>query len=223
MTSMPLFPYLEIILYLNNISLKPFQETLLSSSSSSSSPPLSKLKSMHIIGMEDIVSLPDGWTSNLISLENLCIFHCKEYLGRDMDRMEWQHLNCLSHLEFHNLPKLNSLPAALQHVTTLKTLQITLCENLKTLPWWIWKLISLEWLTIYDCPNLKSLPNKMRDLTSLQSLEIAGCPELRRRCEKQTGQDLHKTTHITSDTHSIYPFFVLNFCFLAEKTVENEK
>ena len=43
MTSMPLFPYLEIILYLNNISLKPFQETLLSSSSSSSSPPLSKI------------------------------------------------------------------------------------------------------------------------------------------------------------------------------------
>ena len=127
MTSMPLFPYLEIILYLNNISLKPFQETLLSSSSSSSSPPLSKLKSMHIIGMEDVVSLPDGWTLNLISLKNLCIFHCKELnLGSDMDRMEWRHLNRLSHLEFYSLPKLNSLPVALQHVTTLKMLQITL-------------------------------------------------------------------------------------------------
>ncbi|XP_075645815.1 putative disease resistance protein RGA3 [Castanea sativa] len=224
MTSMPLFPYLEIMLYLNNVSLKPFQETILSSSSSSSSPPLSKLKSMHIIGTEDVVSLPDGWASNLISLESLCIFHCKELnLGSDMDRMEWRHLNRLSHLEFHSLPRLNSLPSTLQHVTTLKTLQITLCENLKTLPQWIWKLISLERLTIYDCPNLKSLPNEMRDLTSLQSLEIAGCPELRRRCEKQTGQDLHKIAHITSGTHSIYPFFVLNFCFLAQKIDENER
>ncbi|KAK7838913.1 putative disease resistance protein rga4 [Quercus suber] len=38
----------------------------------------------------------------------------------------------------------------------------------------------------------------MRDLTSLQCLEIAGCPELQRRCEKQTGQDLHKIAYITS-------------------------
>ncbi|KAK7850454.1 putative disease resistance protein rga4 [Quercus suber] len=113
--------------------------------------------------------------------------------------MEWRHLNRLSHLEFHSLPKLNSLPAGLQHVTTLKMLTISHCENLKTLPRWIRKLISLESLIIGDCHNLKSLPNEMRDLTSLQCLGIFSCPELRKRCEKETGQDWNKIAHITTD------------------------
>ncbi|XP_065631049.1 putative disease resistance protein RGA3 isoform X2 [Quercus suber] len=199
MTSMPLFPYLEKFLSLNNVSIKPFQETILLSSSSSLSSPLSKLKNMEISSMDDVVSLPHGWTSNLISLESLYIWRCKELnLGSDVDNMEWRHLNRLSHLEFHSLPKLNSLPAGLQHVTTLKMLTISHCENLKTLPRWIRKLISLESLIIGDCHNLKSLPNEMRDLTSLQCLGIFSCPELRKRCEKETGQDWNKIAHITT-------------------------
>ena len=77
--------------------------------------------------------------------------------------------------------------------------------------------------------GLKSLPDEMRDLSSLQILEIRRCPELQRTCEKETGQDWDKITHITEGTHSIYLylfiylFFVLNFCLLAEKTVENER
>ena len=73
--------------------------------------------------------------------------------------------------------------------------------------------------------GLKSLPDEMRDLSSLQILEIRRCPELRRRCEKETGQDWDKIAHITEGTHSIYFFFffVLNFCSLVEKTVENER
>nr|POE92687.1 hypothetical protein CFP56_42000 [Quercus suber] len=81
---------------------------------------------MEISSMDDVVSLPHGWTSNLISLESLYIWRCKELnLGSDVDNMEWRHLNRLSHLEFHSLPKLNSLPAGLQHVTTLKMLTIS--------------------------------------------------------------------------------------------------
>nr|XP_023892124.1 putative disease resistance protein RGA4 [Quercus suber]XP_023892125.1 putative disease resistance protein RGA4 [Quercus suber]XP_023892127.1 putative disease resistance protein RGA4 [Quercus suber]XP_023892128.1 putative disease resistance protein RGA4 [Quercus suber] len=199
MTSMPsLFPYLGEELHLSNVSSKLFQETILPSSSSSSSSHLSKLKTMHIENLPDVVSLPDGWVSNLISLESLDIFSCKELnLGSDVDGMEWRHLNRLIHLYFCDLPKLNSLPVGLQHVTTLETLSIINCENLKTLPRWIGNLVSLKWFTIDDCLNLKSLPDEMRDLSSLQTLEILNCPELQRRCEKETGQDWDKIAHIT--------------------------
>ena len=210
MTSMPsLFPYLGEFLSLSNVSSKLIQETILPSSSSSSSSHLSKLKSMTIANLPDVVSLPDGWVSNLISLESLYIICCKELnLGSDVDGMEWRHLNRLTFLGFYYLPKLNSLPVGLQHVTTLETLQISNCENLKTLPRWIGNLISLKEFTIYDCPNLKSLPDEMRDLSSLQTLRIWNCPELQRQCEKETGQDWDKIAHIPYGTHSIYPFFL---------------
>ena len=220
MTSMPLFPNLGERLHLSNVNSKLFP-----SSSSSSSSHLSKLKSMTIGNLPDVVSLPDGWVSNLISLESLYISSCKELnLGSDVDGMEWRHLNRLTALYFSDLPKLNSLPVGLQHVTTLEKLYIGNCENLKTLPRWIGNLISLKQFTIHNCLNLKSLPDEMRDLSSLQTLRIINCPELQRRCEKETGQDWDKIAHITEGTHSIYPiFFVLNFCLLAEKTVENER
>ena len=67
-TFMPLFPNLEKELYLENVSLKPLQETmsmtflvLSSSSSLSSSSPLSKLNKMTLDSIEDIESLPAEW------------------------------------------------------------------------------------------------------------------------------------------------------------------
>nr|POE91953.1 putative disease resistance protein rga4 [Quercus suber] len=92
-----------------------------------------------MVNLPDVVSLPDGWVSNLISLKYLCIYSCKELnLGSDVDGMEWRHLNRLIHLYFCDLPKLNSLPVGLQHVTTLMR-----------------DLSSLQRLEIYNCPELQ--------------------------------------------------------------------
>ncbi|KAK4591856.1 hypothetical protein RGQ29_016350, partial [Quercus rubra] len=159
MTSMPLFPNLEEYLCLENVSLKPLQETMSmsflvpsSSSSLSSSSPLSKLNEMTLESIEDIESLP----------------------AEDMhdDGMEWRCLICLRRLWFRGIPKLKSLPVGLQCISTLKELTISNCPNLMTLP----ELTSLEFLQIERCePNLTSLL-EISCLTSLRSLYIADFP-----------------------------------------------
>uniref|UniRef100_A0A2N9FMZ9 NB-ARC domain-containing protein n=1 Tax=Fagus sylvatica TaxID=28930 RepID=A0A2N9FMZ9_FAGSY len=86
LTCMPLFPYLEENLILWNTSFKPLQETMAMTmnmsatsslpSSSSSSPPLSKLKSLTLYGIQDVESLPEELLQNLASLEDLKIWEC---------------------------------------------------------------------------------------------------------------------------------------------------
>ncbi|XP_030963000.1 putative disease resistance protein RGA3 [Quercus lobata] len=200
MTSMPLFPNLEESLYLENVSLKPLQETMsVSSSSLSSSSPLSKLNEMQLDSIEDIESLPAEWAlhslkqlyiqncprltsmsgavRNLTSLCSLSIVNCEEFDPfRDMhdDGMEWRCLICLRDLRFEGIPKLKSLPVGLQCISTLKELIISNCPNLMTLP----ELTSLESLWIQGCePNLTSLL-EISCLTSLRWLAISDFPNL---------------------------------------------
>ncbi|XP_030942031.1 putative disease resistance protein RGA4 [Quercus lobata] len=61
LTSMPLFPYLEEDLYLNNVSFMPLQETMAMASLLPPSSPLSKLKIMTLAFREDEVPLLDDW------------------------------------------------------------------------------------------------------------------------------------------------------------------
>uniref|UniRef100_A0A2N9GAM0 Rx N-terminal domain-containing protein n=1 Tax=Fagus sylvatica TaxID=28930 RepID=A0A2N9GAM0_FAGSY len=107
LTCMPLFPYLEENVELINTSFKPLQETMAMtmnmsatsslSSSSSSSPPLSKLKSLTLEGIQDVESLPEELLQNLASLESLTIRKCH---------------------------RLKSQPRIMQHLTSLKKLDI---------------------------------------------------------------------------------------------------
>ena len=127
MTCMPLFPNLEVGLWLLNSSLKPLEETIemkminntlnnrgrassfLSSSSSSSSsssfsPPLSKLKLLRLCKIQELESLPEEGFKNLTTLESLYIQWC---------------------------PNLTSLPKWMSHLTSLQSLSIEGCPQLK--------------------------------------------------------------------------------------------
>jgi hypothetical protein len=196
--SMPLFPNLEKLLFLNGC-LKPLQHTMeMASSLPSSSPsPLSKLKSLALAYIE---SLPDEWLLNLnslntlsieccprltslsgvlrylTSLERLAIEDCNEFSPLsdvdDDDGMEWKRLNCLRYLQFRGLPKLKSLPAGLQHIATLQSLEISVCHNLMSLP---------EWMSC---------------LSSLKKLIITACPQLKEKYGRRIGEDWDKIAHI---------------------------
>ncbi|XP_050281843.1 putative disease resistance protein RGA4 [Quercus robur] len=142
MTSMPLFPNLEESLYLENVSVKPLQETmsmnfLVASSSSllSSSSPLSKLNNMTLDSIEDIESLPAEWALN--SLKELRILDC---------------------------PRVTSMSGAVRYLTSLCLLSIYICEEFDPLrdmhdDGMEWRcLICLRDLRFSDIPKLKSLP-----------------------------------------------------------------
>ncbi|KAM6595052.1 hypothetical protein CsatA_002755 [Cannabis sativa] len=172
LTSIPLFPTLEEGLALDSTCWKPFQLTLnkktapqeaSSSSSSSSSPPLSNLKALRIVGIEN-------------------------FYGNEI---EWRTLKSLEFLRFDCLPKLVSLPEGLQHVVSLQEFQLWRCGT-EEIPEWIGKLHNLSKLMICLCPNLKSLPESIRELKLLETLEIEECDTLLRRCEKEIGADWEK-------------------------------
>ena len=140
MTCMPLFPNLESGLYLSNSSLKALEETIemnkrggrassfpssSSSSSSSFSPPLSKLKKLHLVVLDELESLPEERFKNLTSLEYLQIKEC---------------------------PNLTSLPEGMSHLTSLQTLEIRCCPQLKQR---CEKENGEDWDKISHIPNVK--------------------------------------------------------------------
>ncbi|KAJ0044509.1 hypothetical protein Pint_05336 [Pistacia integerrima] len=81
LTFMPLYPSLEE-LKLRQTSSKPLEQTMMlmnrvgASTSSSFSAPLSNLKSMHILRILDLESLPVEMMQNLTSLVDLKILPC---------------------------------------------------------------------------------------------------------------------------------------------------
>ncbi|XP_075646575.1 putative disease resistance protein RGA1 [Castanea sativa] len=200
LASMPLFPFLEQGLYLDDVTGKPLQQTMSmvssppSSSSSPSTPsPLSQLKFMALTEIKDEVSLPSNLNSlktliiwncprltslsgvvrYLTSLEELNILNCDEFnplSDVDVDGMEWRHVTCLRSMKFRNLQKLESLPVGLQHVVTFKDLYIKDCPNLISFPEWIGELTSLKKLGIYGCGLNPNLRSLPNGISCLTSL-----------------------------------------------------
>ena len=183
---MPLFPFLEENLLLTNTSFKPLQETMAMTmnmsatsslpSSSSSSPPLSKLKSLTLYGIQDVESLE---LQNLASLEDLKIWECPRL--KSLPRF-MPHLTSLKKLDIGKCKELDLFSEesddSTQCVTTLQELEISVYHRLITLPKWIGNVTPLHSLEIRYCPNLASLPEGIGSLTSLNSLRISNCPNL---------------------------------------------
>ncbi|KAG6772953.1 hypothetical protein POTOM_024383 [Populus tomentosa] len=177
LTSMPLFPTLDEDLYLHNTSSMPLQQTMKMTSPVSSSSfirPLSKLKSLVMLSIDDMESLPEVGLQNLSSLQQLLILGC----GR-----------------------LKSLPLPDQGMHSLQQLDIINCRGLKSLSesesqglsesesqGMIPYLPSLQFLRIYGCseelsgrargwgkereeewpPNIKHIPDIVIDKNYIQ-------------------------------------------------------
>ena len=203
---MPLFPYLEKGLLLNNANLKPLQQTMemmMVPSSSSSCPPFSKLKHLSLSQMQDIESFPEYLLQNLTSLEYLEIWGCprlkslsqfmqiltslKKLQIGDCEEIDLfneesddatQCVTTLQVLEISNVPHLINLPEWIKNLTSLRRFKIDECPNLTSIPKGFGSLTSLQNLQIWRCPNLTSLPEGINNLTSLQNLQIWRCTNL---------------------------------------------
>ncbi|KAK9041355.1 hypothetical protein V6N11_016459 [Hibiscus sabdariffa] len=151
LTSMPLYPSLDDQLTLVNTSSRPLKQTMqMNIAPSTSSLPLSKLKSLEVVYIEELdPDILDECTHNkslsrclqqLTSLQSLTI---SDWKAVDLEGMQWEHLKNLSHLEFDDIPGLeymeDSEPSGGQGESesffpSLTSLKLIKCPNLKS--WW---------------------------------------------------------------------------------------
>ncbi|GMN26104.1 hypothetical protein TIFTF001_049266 [Ficus carica] len=156
---MPLYPHLES-LWLENTSMKPFQQTMESSNSglvqiptTTSFSPLSKLTKLDFFWIEDLECLPD-WFKSLTSLKRLRIWNCS---------------------------KLKDLRPGIQHLSSLGELEIHICDGLEEMfqndDAIMWKALNerLHSLWLEEFHKLEALPQVDIDGAANGSLGLAGC------------------------------------------------
>ncbi|XP_050118393.1 putative disease resistance protein RGA3 isoform X2 [Malus sylvestris] len=165
----------------------------------------------------NLISLADHNVSSLQSLSSLYLSECGklQYLPKglhSLSRLEqlWigafcQELDSFPDfqvpskvLTLYGWPKLKSLPQQIQHSASLTSLSISRFDGLEALPEWLGNLTSLTYLGILNCENLMYLPTveAMQRLTKLHRLEIYWCPRLKERCDKDSGPEWPKISHI---------------------------
>ncbi|QHO08455.1 Putative disease resistance protein [Arachis hypogaea] len=214
LSSMPLYPNLDVRLILEGSSMRTLLDTINYRSTSNPAPPLSRLMRLKINNVEEESYLPNNWLENFLSLQYLWISEKMSVVksfshlrslntmtitnctGVDLPSEEWGGLKMLRHLTIQEVAKLKSLPSGIKHLTSLAALWINGCPELETLTEEIGNLKSLNILHIENCHNLHSLPKTMSQLKSLNKLVIRSCPLLLPRCQEGTGDDWPQIRHI---------------------------
>ncbi|KAG4206477.1 hypothetical protein ERO13_A03G010901v2 [Gossypium hirsutum] len=155
---------------------------------------LSSLRRLYLSGFGKLKSLPHQ-LQLLTALEDLTMlgFHEIEALP------EWLgNLSSLRHLYLSGFRKLKSFTHQLQLLSTLEYLTIEEFQGIEALPQSFRNLSSLRRLCIRSCKKLMYLPSVdvMRSLSKLQRIDIANCSRLETRCERGSGPEWSKISHI---------------------------
>ncbi|KAJ4715606.1 NBS-LRR disease resistance protein [Melia azedarach] len=210
LTCMPLYPTLEVLELINS-STKTLQQTMKmkmksnadvddaarpsTSYSAFSAPPLSNLKSLFLVYIDDLESLPE-----LLQRVNTLV----EMVITGSPRLNSQLPQCIRYLS--SLEKLtiggcdqldlqfddNDDDCQWQELRSLCYLYIWRVENIECLPKWINRITTLQQLEIEYCSSLMCLPEGMQ----LDKLKILECPHMIERCGSNKGVEWPKIAHI---------------------------
>ncbi|KAJ0810900.1 putative virus X resistance protein-like, coiled-coil [Helianthus annuus] len=180
-------------------------------------PPLGRLPSLRVIKLwdmdslkcfhDDDINMSADNTDMFICLQRLVIFTCPKLVSLPSN------LPNLKVLEVARCGELISLP---DNLPKLEDLELTSCDKLISLSC---NLPSIRKLEFRYCHGLLSLPDEIQSFKNLNKLEIRGCKHLTKRCERNTGEDWHKISHIPDlsiidgpcKIYLLYSFYFLTF------------
>ncbi|KAH9608274.1 hypothetical protein KSS87_018036, partial [Heliosperma pusillum] len=176
LASFPLSPNVEELILKNvNINLTVLKK-LTSSVIGTTSEYSSKLKTLSVDEVEDLISLPEECLGHITSLE------IQDTMLLNTSRLEdvFKRLSSLNCLMFTDCKRMTSISEGMHHLTSLESLVLQNCEELdlsvnepleEGKPWKALK--SIRSLHFNNIPKMVHLPSGLQHLTGLRALRIS--------------------------------------------------